>query len=319
MHCENQAPTGWAPWAGGEFWLVLRHSWEITRTQAGRAASRPSGNCVGPVISIQGMYRSTIEPLTLHSLGVMRKSTVSTQEKEFNSSRCSLSWCVISSGDSSCFSYSFFKKIFILVWLCRVLADACRIFNCGMWTLSCSMWNLGIKPGAPALGVWSLSHWATRKVPLFLLPDSKDLQLILEHSKVKVAQLCLIVCNPMDYTVHGILQAWILEWVPFTFSRGSSQLRDWTQVSHIAGGSFYQLSLKGHPRILEWVAYLFSSGSSWPRNRTGVSCIASGFFNNWAIGKHKKHSINECPVASIKATQGLENVDFLILTCTRWW
>ena len=38
----------------------------------------------------------------------------------------------------------------------------------------------------------------------------------------------------MDYTIHGILQARILEWVAFPFSRGSSQPRDWTQVSHIA-------------------------------------------------------------------------------------
>ena len=57
------------------------------------------------------------------------------------------------------------------------------------------------------MGVWSLSHWAMRKVPLFLLLDSKDLQLILEHSKVKVAQSCLTLCSPMGYTVHGILQA----------------------------------------------------------------------------------------------------------------
>ena len=42
----------------------------------------------------------------------------------------------------------------------------------------------------------------------------------------------------------------------------------------------YQLSHKGSPRILEWVAYPFSSGSSQPRNRTGVSCIAGGFFTN---------------------------------------
>ena len=46
------------------------------------------------------------------------------------------------------------------------------------------------------------------------------------------------LCDPMDYTVHGILQARILEWVAFTFSRGSSQSRDQTQVSHIAGGFF---------------------------------------------------------------------------------
>ena len=39
----------------------------------------------------------------------------------------------------------------------------------------------------------------------------------------------------------------------------------------------YQLNHKGNPRILEWVAYLFSSGSSQPRNRTGVSCIAGRF------------------------------------------
>ena len=45
----------------------------------------------------------------------------------------------------------------------------------------------------------------------------------------------------------------------------------------------YQLSHQRSPRILEWVAYPFSSGSSQPRNQTGVSCIAGGFFTNWAI------------------------------------
>ena len=55
---------------------------------------------------------------------------------------------------------------------------------------------------------------------------------------VKISQLCLTLCSPVDYTVHGILQARILEWVAFPFSRGSSQPRDRTQVSHIAGGFF---------------------------------------------------------------------------------
>ena len=45
----------------------------------------------------------------------------------------------------------------------------------------------------------------------------------------------------------------------------------------------YQVSHKGSPRILEWVAYPFSSRSSQPRDRTGVSCIAGGFFTNWTI------------------------------------
>ena len=56
--------------------------------------------------------------------------------------------------------------------------------------------------------------------------------------KVKVAQLCLPLWDLMDYTVHGILQARTLEWVAFPFSRASSQPRDWTQVSYIAGKLF---------------------------------------------------------------------------------
>ena len=53
--------------------------------------------------------------------------------------------------------------------------------------------------------------------------------------KVKVTQSCPTLCDPMDYTVHEILQARILECVAVPFSRGSSQHRDRTQVSHISG------------------------------------------------------------------------------------
>ena len=56
--------------------------------------------------------------------------------------------------------------------------------------------------------------------------------------KVKGTQSHLTLSNPMDYIVHGILQARILEWVVFPFSRGSSQPRDQTQVSYIAGRFF---------------------------------------------------------------------------------
>ena len=59
-----------------------------------------------------------------------------------------------------------------------------------------------------------------------------------EKGKGKAAQLCLTLCDPMDYKVHGILPARLLQWVANPFSRGSSQLRDQTQVSHIAGGFF---------------------------------------------------------------------------------
>ena len=56
--------------------------------------------------------------------------------------------------------------------------------------------------------------------------------------KVKVAQLCPTLCDRMDCIVHGILQARILEWVAFPFSKGFSQPRDQTQVSCIAGRVF---------------------------------------------------------------------------------
>ena len=59
-----------------------------------------------------------------------------------------------------------------------------------------------------------------------------------EKVKVKVAQSCPTLCNPIDYTVHGILQARMLEWVAFSFSRISSQSRDQTQGSCIAGRFF---------------------------------------------------------------------------------
>ena len=58
-----------------------------------------------------------------------------------------------------------------------------------------------------------------------------------------VAQLCLTLCNLMDYSLPallsiGILQTRILEWFAMPSSRGSVQPRDQTQVSQIAGGFF---------------------------------------------------------------------------------
>ena len=54
----------------------------------------------------------------------------------------------------------------------------------------------------------------------------------------KVTQSRPTLCNPIDYTAHEILQARILEWVASPFSRGSSQSRNRTRVSCIAGGFF---------------------------------------------------------------------------------
>ena len=59
----------------------------------------------------------------------------------------------------------------------------------------------------------------------------------MEKVNVKVAQSCPTLCDPVDYTVNGILQARILGWVAFPFSRESFQPKDRTQVSCIAADS----------------------------------------------------------------------------------
>ena len=129
-----------------------------------------------------------------------------------------------------------------------------------------------------------------------------------------------LFANP--WTVHGILQARILEWVAFLFSRESSQPRGWTQVSHIAGGFFtswatrilwnpkntgmgslsllqgifptqgsipglqhyWQILCLSHKGSPRILEWVaFSRESSPPSNRTRISLIAGGFFTNWAI------------------------------------
>ena len=78
-------------------------------------------------------------------------------------------------------------------------------------------------------------------LPQLLQPTEmyfSELQHLLYNHLLKVAQSCPSLCNLKDYTVHGILQARILECVAFPFSRGSSQPRDQIQVSCIAGRFF---------------------------------------------------------------------------------
>ena len=64
-----------------------------------------------------------------------------------------------------------------------------------------------------------------------------------QNVKALIPQLCPTLWDPVDYSppgssIYGILQVGILEWVAIPFSKGSSQPRDWTQVSCIAGGFF---------------------------------------------------------------------------------
>ena len=74
--------------------------------------------------------------------------------------------------------------------------------------------------------------------------------------------MCLTLCDPMDYTVHGILHARILEWVVFPFSRGSSQPRDQTQVSSIAGRFFTSWATREAQEY--WSGYPIPSSEDLP-------------------------------------------------------
>ena len=103
-------------------------------------------------------------------------------------------------------------------------------------------------------------------------------------------QLCPTLCDPMDSSppgssLHGIVQARILEWAAIPFSRGSSWPRNKTCVSHTAGRFFIWDTLRffisdslyeppGKPKILERVAISSSRGSSQSRDPTCVSCIS---------------------------------------------
>ena len=65
---------------------------------------------------------------------------------------------------------------------------------------------------------------------------------------VKVTQSCPTLCDPMNYTVHGVFQARILEWVAVPFSRGSSQPRKQTRVFTLHVDSL-PVELPGKPKV----------------------------------------------------------------------
>ena len=88
---------------------------------------------------------------------------------------------------------------------------------------------------------WALGHTAVNKVNG---GDGIPAELFKILKKVKVAQLCPTLCDPMDYTVHEILQARILEWLADPSSRESFQPRNLSQISLIAGGFFTNWAIR---------------------------------------------------------------------------
>ena len=81
--------------------------------------------------------------------------------------------------------------------------------------------------------------------------------------KVKVTQSCLILCDPTDCIVHEIFKARILEWVAFPISRGSSQPRDRTQVTRIAGRFFNSWATRERLKV-NWHSNLFDGHLQHP-------------------------------------------------------
>ena len=88
--------------------------------------------------------------------------------------------------------------------------------------------------------------------------------------KVKIIQLCLTLCNPMDYTVLGILQARILEWGRLCLLHDIFPTQGSNPGLPHCRQFLYQLSHQGSPRILEWVAYPFSRVSSRDSRDPGI-------------------------------------------------
>ena len=156
--------------------------------------------------------------------------------------------------------YSIFEKSDCKIFSCTVAIVLCLLLDC-RYGFSTQLWaTLGLQ----VLEKWMLIHefykiliaslicylslciskqkflWVTHKLFFIFHPHvcffrhcTKINLLYNREMKVKVTQSCPALCNPMHYIVHGILQARKLEWVSFPFSRGSSQPRDWTQVSCI--------------------------------------------------------------------------------------
>ena len=135
---------------------------------------------------------------------------------------------------------------------------------------------------------------------------------VVKKVKVKVTQSCLTLWDPKDYTVHGVLQARILEWVAFPFSRWSSQPRDWTQVSRMAGGLFTSWATREAP---------WSRTCLWCKRQRDTGLIpGSGRSPGGGHGNPLQYSCQESPKNRGTWSQRVGH-DWSNLACTdaRWW
>ena len=137
----------------------------------------------------------------------------------------------------------------LIEWLPLLQGAGSRASCCSMWAQELWQRDLGAQGHVrssqtrdqtlvPCTSRQILYHWTTRE-----LPSTVFLWEWKWKSESEVAQLCPTLCDHMDcslpgFSVHGIFLARVLQWVAFSFSRGSFWLRDWIWVSRIAGRHF---------------------------------------------------------------------------------
>ena len=104
----------------------------------------------------------------------------------------------------------------------------------------------------------------------------------------EITQSCPTLCGPVDYTVHGILEARIPVWVAFPFSSKSSQPRDRTQVSRVAGGFF-----------TSWAV-----GESWEYLQTGFNLDERVSFTERLRGVGASCTLRYLPASAVPPFPG---------------
>ena len=149
------------------------------------------------------------------------------------------------------------------------------------WSLTCRVFNIRVSINIKIL---------FKGILRFFFFSIIHLKILLKVKESEVAQLCPTLCDPVDCSPPcplsmGFFQARLLEWVAISFSRGSSQPRDWTRVSRIGGRCFTHwatrelekwLSFLPTTHLFSWLFFLFSErmalhilnlfqfGSFWP-------------------------------------------------------
>ena len=152
-------------------------------------------------------------------------------------------------------------------------------------------------------------HTHTHTHTLIILLNSS--LYLLSFLKVKVAQLCVTLCDPINYKVHGILQARILERVAFPFSRGSSHPRDRMQVSQIAGRFFTSWATREAQEY--WRGYLSLLQRIFPTQGSNWGLLHC----RWILYQHS--SWKSCNKCSCPGAPLVDSRDLLVVLCGVVW